>query len=243
MLKYGSIFYKTTIALAQGTGQYQEPPTSQAILMGRKQMKVILGTKIGMTQIIGKDGVVTPVTVLKAGPCTVTQTKSVDTDGYSAVQVAFGQGKNLSKAVAGHAKKSSKELTPKYIREFRVDNVPEEITLGSEITVSNFELGDKVEVTGTSKGKGFAGTVKRHNFEQQKRSHGGNGNVRRVGSIGSMFPQKVFKGKKMPGRMGADQVTVKNLIVAYIDTANNLIGLKGAVPGPKKGLVIVKGKE
>ncbi len=196
-----------------------------------------------MTQIIGKDGVVTPVTILQAGPCTVTQTKSVDIDGYSAVQVAFGQGKNLSKAVAGHAKKSGAQLTPKYIREFRVDTVPEEAKLGSELTVTSFELGDKVEVTGTSKGKGFAGTVKRHNFHESKHTHGGNGNVRRVGSIGSMYPQKVFKGKKMPGRMGADRVTVKNLVVAFIDPANNLIGLRGAVPGPKKGLVSIRGKE
>ena len=206
-------------------------------------MKVILGTKIGMTQIIGEDGIVTPVTILQAGPCTVTQTKSVESDGYSAVQMAYGQGKNLSKAVAGHAKKSGKNLTPKYIREFRIDNIPEETTLGSEITVANFELGDKVEVTGISKGKGFAGTIKRYNFHESKHTHGGNGNVRRLGSIGSMYPQKVFKGKKMPGRMGADQVTVKNLIVAYIDTANNLLGLKGAVPGPKKGLIVVRGKE
>ncbi len=205
-------------------------------------MKVILGTKIGMTQIIGEDGIVTPVTILQAGPCTVTQTKSVDTDGYSAVQVAFGQGKNLSKAVAGHAKKSGTELTPKHIREFRVDAIPEDIKLGSEIKVDNFSLGDKVEVTGISKGKGFAGTIKRHNFQASRRTHGGNGNVRRVGSIGSMYPQKVFKGKKMPGRMGADQVTVKNLVVAFIDTERNLIGLKGAVPGPKKGLIIVEGK-
>lgn len=207
------------------------------------KMKVILGTKIGMTQIIGDDGVVTPVTILQAGPCTVTQTKSVDTDGYSAVQVAFGQGKNLSKAVAGHAKKSGDTLTPKHIREFRVDVVPEEVTLGSELTVANFELGDKVQVTGTSKGKGFAGTIKRYNFHESKHTHGGNGNVRRVGSIGSMYPQKVFKGKKMPGRMGHDRVTVKNLVVAFIDAENNLLGLRGAVPGPKKGLVVVKGKE
>ena len=207
-------------------------------------MKVILGTKIGMTQIIGKDGVVTPVTILEAGPCTVTQTKSVDTDGYSAVQLAFGQGKNLSKAVAGHVKKSGdKALTPKHIREFRLSDIPEEITLGSTITVENFTLGDKVEVTGTSKGKGFAGTIKRYNFNESRNTHGFKGHIREVGSIGSMYPQKVFKGKKMPGRMGADRVTVKNLIVAYIDPENNLIGLKGAVPGPKKGLIIVRGKE
>jgi len=206
-------------------------------------MKVILGTKIGMTQIIGKDGVVTPVTILKAGPCTVTQTKSVDTDGYSAVQVAFGQGKALSKAVAGHAKKSGTELAPKHIREFRVKEIPDEVALGSKITVENFALGDKVEVTGTSKGKGFAGTIKRYNFNESRNTHGFKGHIREVGSIGSMYPQKVFKGKKMPGRMGADRVTVKNLVVAYIDVANNLLGIKGAVPGPKKGLIIVRGKE
>ena len=107
-------------------------------------MKIILGTKIGMTQIIGADGVVTPVTILQAGPCTVTQTKSVDKDGYSAVQLAFGQGKNLSKAVSGHVKKSGKDINPKHIREFRVENIPEEVTLGSEITVASFTLGDKV---------------------------------------------------------------------------------------------------
>ena len=206
-------------------------------------MKIILGTKIGMTQIIGDDGIVTPVTILQAGPCTVTQTKSVETDGYSAVQLAFGQGRNLSKAVSGHAKKSGKDIKPKYIREFRVAEIPAEISLGSELTVSAFELGDKVQVTGTSKGKGFAGTVKRHNFQESRNTHGFKGNIRRVGSIGSMYPQKVFKGKKMPGRMGHDRVTVKNLTVAYIDTEHNLIGLKGAVPGPNKGLVMVEGKE
>ncbi|MFV0485319.1 MAG: 50S ribosomal protein L3 [Candidatus Saccharimonadales bacterium] len=210
---------------------------------GASKMKAILGTKIGMTQIISEDGVVTPVTILQAGPCTVTQTKSVDTDGYSAVQLGYGQGKNLSKAVSGHVKKSGKDIKPKYVREFRVDSIPEELALGSEITVETFALGDKVQVTGISKGKGFAGTIKRHNFHESKHTHGGNGNVRRVGSIGSMYPQKVVKGRKMPGRMGHDQVTVKNLVVAYIDTANNLIGIKGAVPGPNKGLIMVEGKE
>ena len=205
-------------------------------------MQVILGTKIGMTQIIGKDGLVTPVTILQAGPCTVTQTKSVDTDGYSAVQLAFGQGKHLSKAVTGHVKKSGEDLTPKYIREFRFDTLPD-VKTGDSVTVAYFALGDKVSVTGTSKGKGFAGTVKRYNFNESRNTHGFKGSIRRVGSIGSMYPQKVMKGRKMPGRMGADRVTVKNLVVAYIDTDNNLLGLKGAVPGPKKSLVIVEGKE
>ena len=205
-------------------------------------MKVILGTKIGMTQIIGEDGVVTPVTILQAGPATVTQIKTVETDGYNAVQLGYGLGKNLSKSVSGHVKKAGENINPKFIREFRLGDAPE-VALGDQITVENFELGDKVAVTGTSKGKGFAGTVKRWNFNESRNTHGFKGNIRRVGSIGSMYPQKVFKGKKMPGRMGHDRVTVKNLVVAYIDKENNLLGLKGAVPGPKKGLIVVEGKE
>ncbi len=203
-------------------------------------MKALLGTKIGMTQIIGDDGVATPVTLVQAGPVTVTQVKSVESDGYNAVQVAFGEGKNLSKAVAGHTKPA--QVTPKHIREFRVDTLPEDLKVGDKIDVSQFTLGDIVDATGTSKGKGFAGTVKRHNFNTSKKTHGGNGNVRKPGSIGSMYPQKIFKGKRMAGRMGHDRVTVKNLEVAYVDATNNLIGLKGAVPGPNKGLVEIGGK-
>ena len=206
-------------------------------------MQFILGTKIGMTQIIGEDGVVTPVTILQAGPCAVTQIKTVQTDGYNAVQVGYGQGKNLSKSVTGHVKKAGENINPKVLKEFRVDELPEGMKLGDTLTVESFKLGDKVAVTGTSKGKGYAGTVKRWNFNESRNTHGFKGNIRRVGSIGSMYSQKVFKGKKMPGRMGHDQVTVKNLVVAYIDAENNLIGLKGAVPGPKKGIVSVEGKE
>lgn len=206
-------------------------------------MKVIIGTKIGMTQIIGEDGVVTPVTILQAGPATVTQVKTVETDGYNAVQLGYGQGKNLSKSVSGHVKKAGEKVSPKVLKEFRVEELPEEIKSGDTLTVESFELGDKVTVTGTSKGKGFAGTVKRWNFNESRNTHGFKGNIRRVGSIGSMYPQKVFKGKRMPGRMGHDQVTVKNLVVAYIDKDNNLLGVKGAVPGPNKGIVTVEGKE
>jgi len=206
--------------------------------MGEKGMKALLGTKIGMTQILAEDGTATPVTLIQAGPVTVTQVKSVETDGYNAVQVAYGAGKNLSKAVAGHAKAS--KTSPKYIREFRVEDIAD-YKVGDQIDVGAFALGDLVKATGTSKGKGFAGTVKRHNFNTSKKTHGGNGNVRRVGSIGSMYPQKVFKGKKMPGHMGHEQVTVKNLEVAYVDAGNNLIGLKGAVPGPRKGLIVLNG--
>lgn len=200
-------------------------------------MKALLGTKIGMTQVIGEDGVVTPITLIKADPLTVTQVKTVEADGYNAVQVGYGEGKNLSKAVAGHVKTSG--ATPKQIREFRVDELPE-LKVGDKISLDNFALGDTVDATGVSKGKGFAGTVKRHNFNTSRRTHGGNGDVRRVGSIGSMYPQKVFKGKRMAGRMGHDQVTVQNLKVAYISLEDNLIGVKGAVPGPKRGLIVLK---
>jgi large subunit ribosomal protein L3 len=203
-------------------------------------MKALLGTKIGMTQIISEDGRAVPVTLIQAGPVTVTQVKSVEIDGYNAVQVAYGEGKNLSKAVAGHTKTAG--VTPKHIREFRVDELPADLKIGDIIDVTKFELGDMVDATGTSKGKGFAGTVKRHNFNTSKKTHGGNGNVRKPGSIGSMYPQKVFKGKRMAGRMGHDRVTVKNLEVAYVDAASHLIGLKGAVPGPKKGLIVIGGK-
>lgn len=202
-------------------------------------MKALLGTKIGMTQIISEDGVATPVTLIQAGPCTVTQVKSVETDGYNAVQMAFGEGKNLSKAVAGHVKTS--KVTPKFLREFRVEQLGD-VKVGDELDVNTFAIGDNVDATGTSKGKGFAGTVKRHNFNTSKKTHGGNGNVRKPGSIGSMYPQKVFKGKRMAGRMGAERVTVKNLEVAYISPEDNLIGVKGAVPGPKKGLIVLNAK-
>lgn len=203
-------------------------------------MKALLGTKIGMTQIISEDGKAVPVTLIQAGPLTVTQVKSVETDGYNAVQVAYGSGKNLSKAVAGHT--SAAKVTPKHIREFRVDELPADIKVGDVIDVSTFALGDVVDATGVSKGKGFAGTVKRHNFNTSKKTHGGNGNVRKPGSIGSMYPQKVLRGKRMAGRMGHERVTVKNLQVAYLSLEDNLIGLKGAVPGPKKGLIMIGGK-
>ncbi len=201
-------------------------------------MKALLGTKIGMTQIIGEDGVTIPVTLIQAGPVTVTQVKSVETDGYNAVQVAYGEGKNLSKAVAGHVKSAG--VTPKEIREFVIDDLGE-LKVGDSWDVTEFELGDVIDATGTSKGKGWAGTIKRHNFKRHRKTHGGKGNTRKVGSIGSMYPQKIFKGKRMAGHMGAEQVTVKNLTVAYISAADNLIGVKGAVPGPKKGLIVLGG--
>lgn len=209
-------------------------------------MKALLGTKIGMTQLLGEDGVAIPVTLIQAGPCTVTQVKTAESDGYTAVQLGFGQGKNLSNATAGHVKSLSSDgqkYSPKHLREFRVAELPEGLTVGSKLDVTNFEVGEQVDVTGTSKGKGFAGTIKRHNFAQAQRSHGYKSYDRRPGSIGSMYPQKVFKGKRMAGHMGAERVTVKNLVVAFVDAENNLIAVKGAIPGPRKGLVIVGGSK
>lgn len=204
-------------------------------------MKAILGTKIGMTQILAEDGVLVPVTLVKAGPCVISQIKTTDTDGYSAIQISLGGGKNVSKSVAGHAAKSQKNLAPRMIKEFRVTDSNEEQKVGSSFDVSVFEVGDKVKVTGTSKGKGFAGTVKRHNFATSASSHGGNGMVRRPGSIGSMYPQKVFKGKRMAGQMGSEQVTVSGLQIALVDAEKGLLGVKGAIPGPKKSFVTVVG--
>jgi len=202
-------------------------------------MKALIGTKIGMTQILGEDGVAIPVTLVQAGPCTVTQVKTVDHDGYNAVQIGYGKGKNLSNAVAGHVKPAN--ITPKVIREVRLGETPEGISVGDQVDVGIFAIGDSVDVSGTSKGKGFAGTVKRHNFNTSKKTHGGNGNVRKPGSIGSMYPQKVFKGKRMAGQMGNERVTVKNLTIAYLDSESNVIGLKGAVPGPRRGIVMIGG--
>ena len=201
-------------------------------------MKTLLGTKLGMTQLLAEDGKAIPVTLIQAGPVTVTQVKTVETDGYNAVQVAYGEGKNLSKAVAGHVKPAG--VTPKHIREFRVDDLGD-VKVGDTWSVTEFALGDVVDVTGISKGKGWAGTIKRHNFKRHRKTHGGKGNTRKVGSIGSMYPQKIFKGKRMAGQMGHERVTVKNLTVEFISAEDNLIGVKGAVPGPKKGLIILGG--
>lgn len=204
-------------------------------------MKALLGTKIGMTQILQEDGVIIPVTLIKAGPCVITQIKTEETDGYNAVQISLGGGKNNSKAVAGHVKKADDKLTVRMTKEIRDAKLGEEQKVGSSFDVSVFEVGDKIKVTGTSKGKGFAGTVKRHNFATSASTHGGNGMVRRPGSIGSMYPQKVFKGKRMAGQMGAEQVTISGLDIALVDLENGLLGIKGAVPGPKRGLITVVG--
>ena len=205
--------------------------------------KGLLGKKIGMTQIFASDGKVVPVTVVEASPNLITQVKSLESDGYNALQIGMGvvKDKKVSKPQKGHFDKANVKPV-KFLRELRLASAPEQ-KVGDTLTVDIFAEGEIVDVIGTSKGKGFAGTIKRHNYNRQRKTHGGKGDTRKVGSIGSMYPQKVFKGKRMPGRMGHDRVTVKNLVVSYIDAEHNLIGLKGAVPGPNKGLVMVEGKE
>jgi large subunit ribosomal protein L3 len=203
-------------------------------------MKALITRKVGMTSTIADDGAVTAVTLLSASPCVITQVKTDETDGYTAVQVGFEQAKkqSVNKAQEGHFSKI-KDVLPKIIREFRVNEIAEDLKVGETINPEVFSVGDAVDVTGTSKGKGWAGTIKRHNFHRGRKTHGGR-SYRRPGSIGSMYPQKIFKGKKMAGQMGAEQVTVKNLKVAFVDTENGIIGVAGAVPGPRKSIVLIK---
>lgn len=209
-------------------------------------MKALLGRKVGMTQIFGEDGTVRQVTIVQAGPCVVTQLKNAESDGYQAVQIGFGAAKHPAKPQVGHA--GNKDVTPAVMREIRMDKTPQdvevveggELKVGDTLDVSLFEQGDTVQVTGTSKGKGFAGTVKRHNFATGPKTHGSH-NYRAPGSIGAGYPQHVFKGMRMAGRMGGERTTVKNLKIVHVDVANNLLAISGAVPGPREGLVMVKG--
>ena len=202
--------------------------------------KAILTTKVGMTQIFNEDGVLTPVTVLQAGPCVVTQVKTEENDGYSAVQVGFvdKKEKGINKPQKGHFDKAG--VAPKrFVREFRFENA-EEYTVGQEIKADIFAAGDKIDATATSKGKGYAGGIKRHGLKSGPSAHGSKYH-RHAGSNGACSdPSKVFKGKRMPGHMGHVRVTVQNLEVVRVDAENNLLLVKGAVPGPKKSLVTIK---
>lgn len=192
-----------------------------------------------MTSAIAEDGTVTAVTLLSASPNVVTQVKGTESDGYSAVQLGSETAKehNTAKAQTGHFKAAG--TMPKIIREFRTPEAPEDLKVGDQINLEVFSVGDVVDVTGVSKGKGWAGTIKRHNFHRGRKTHGGR-SYRRVGSIGSMYPQRIFPGKRMAGQMGHEQVTVKNLKVALVDAERNVIGVTGAVPGPRKGIVLLK---
>ena len=202
--------------------------------------KAILATKVGMTQIFNEDGVLTPVTVLQAGPCVVTQVKTVEKDGYSAVQVGFvDKRENLvNKPMKGQFAKAGVSCK-RYVREFKFENA-EEYTVAQEIKADIFAAGDKIDATAISKGKGFQGAIKRHGQHRGPMAHGSKFH-RHQGSNGACSdPSKVFKGKGMPGHMGSKRVTVQNLEVVRVDAENNLILVKGAVPGPKKSLVTIK---
>ena len=202
--------------------------------------KAILATKVGMTQIFNEDGVLTPVTVLQAGPCVVTQVKTVENDGYAAVQVGFGEKREklVNKPMQGHFKKAG-VTNKRFVKEFKFDNA-EEYALAQEIKVDIFAAGDKIDATAISKGKGFQGAIKRHNQHRGPMAHGSKFH-RHQGSNGACSdPSKVFKGKKMPGHMGSKKITIQNLEVVRVDAEKNLLLVKGAVPGPKKSLVTIK---
>ncbi len=218
--------------------------------------KAILATKVGMTQIFNEDGTLTPVTVLQAGPCAVTQIKTVENDGYSAVQVGFVDKKEkivnkdkggkkevihrhgVNKAQKGHFDKAGVSCK-RFVRELKLENA-EEYTLGSEIKADIFEAGDRIDATAISKGKGFQGAIKRHGQHRGPMAHGSKFH-RHQGSNGACSsPSRVFKGKGMPGHMGCVKVTVQNLTVVRVDADKNLLLVKGAVPGPKKALVTIK---
>ena len=203
--------------------------------------KALIGKKIGMTQIFDEKGKVIPVTVVEAGPCVVSQVKTVETDGYNAIQMGFGdiKPKHVTKPLQGHFKKA--DVAPKRIlKEFRFDDCAA-YELGQVIKADLFETGDKVDVTGKSKGKGYAGVIKRWNFGRLKETHGSGPVARHGGSMGACSsPSRVWKGKKMAGHLGAEKVTVQNLAVVKIDAEDNLIAIKGAIPGANGGYVVIK---
>ena len=202
--------------------------------------KAIIGKKIGMTQLFDEKGNVVPVTVVEAGPCVVSQKKTVETDGYEAVQIGFGDLKanKVNKPMKGHFAKG--DVAPKkYLREFRLADISV-LNVGDIIKADTFAEGDKVDVVGTSKGKGTAGVIKRWNFGRLKESHGTGPVHRHAGSLGACSsPSRVFKGKKLAGHLGSERVTVQNLAVVKVDVENNIIAVKGAIPGPKGGIVTI----
>ncbi len=215
-------------------------------------MKGLIGKKVGMAQVFDETGVVTPVTIIQAGPCFVTQVKNEKTDGYSAIQVGFDEvsPKRLTKGEQGHlginkggkkAKRGDKGIPAvRYLREFRTGSA-ENYTVGQQLTVAQFEIGEMVDVVGKTKGRGFAGVVKRHNFAGGVKTHGQSDRWRAPGSIGSATEMsRVPKGKRMAGHMGNERQTAQNLVVVRVDPERNLIAIKGAVPGAKGGLVIIR---
>ncbi len=203
-------------------------------------MKSIIGKKIGMTQIFVESGLVVPVTVIEAGPMSVLQKKTVETDGYNAIQIGFEDKKahRVNKPMKGHFDKAGVSYK-RYVKELLVDNA-DEYEIGQELTVEAFEAGDKIDITGVSKGKGTQGTIKRHNYSRGPESHGSKYHRGGGARSAAAYPGRVFPGRKGMGRMGNERVTVQNLEVVRIDTERNLLLIKGAVPGPKGGLVQIK---
>jgi len=201
-------------------------------------MKFILGKKIGMTRRFQEDGTVVPVTLVKAGPCSVTQVKTSKNDGYQAIQIGFEKKSKLLKPLQVHLKNLD---NPRYLREFRTNN-SNQFKRGDQINISIFKEGDVVQVSGVSKGKGFQGVVKRHGFHGSPASHGHKDQLRMPGSIGSSFPEHVRKGKRMAGRMGGLKSTVKNLQIVEVDKKNGQLAIKGAVPGARNQLVLILGE-
>lgn len=202
-------------------------------------LKAILGKKVGMTQIFDEAGKAVPVTVVEAGPCVVVQKKTEENDGYNAIQVGYGEAKeqSLNKPIKGHFAKN--QVKPvRYLKEFRVED-PEAFQIGQEIKADVFASGDWVDVTGISKGKGFAGTIKRYNQHRGPMSHGSKSH-RRPASAGAKGPARVFKGRKMPGRLGGERITVQKLLVVKVDPERNVLLVRGAIPGPRKTLVTIK---
>ncbi|MFM8530067.1 MAG: 50S ribosomal protein L3 [Ilumatobacteraceae bacterium] len=198
----------------------------------------LIGRKLGMTQMFDEAGVVHPVTVVEAGPCVVTQVKTEEKDGYTALQLGFGLSKRLNKPEQGH--RAASGFQSRTLREVKADDVAE-FTVGQVLKADVFENGEVVDVTGTSKGRGFQGGVKRHGFSGGPRTHGQSDRLRAPGSIGSSAtPGRVFKGLRMAGHMGVDKVTVRNLQILRVDTERNLLLIKGSVPGPNNGLVIIR---
>lgn len=206
-------------------------------------MKGMIGKKVGMTQVFDQQGTVIPVTVIQAGPCYVTQVRNTDRDGYVSVQLGYGETKprKLTKGQLGHLQKADLPAL-RHLREFRLsDDAPVAVEEGQEIKVDVFEQGDLVDVIGTSKGRGHAGTIKRHGFARGPKTHGQSDRMRSPGSIGMCAtPARVLKGKKMAGRMGNDRVTVQNLPLVVVDVENDLIAVKGSVPGAKGSIVMIK---
>ena len=202
--------------------------------------KGIIGKKIGMTQVFDENGKVVPVTVVEAGPCTVVQKKTVESDGYVAVQLGYGDisAKKVSKPAKGHFDKA--DVAPKRtLREFRLDDISA-MNVGDILKADVFAVGDRIDVVGTSKGKGYAGAIKRWNQHRLRESHGTGPVARHAGSMGSCStPSRVFKGKRLPGHLGAERVTIQNLKVVKVDAENNLIAIKGAIPGPKGSVVCI----